>query len=134
MKIIFLSLTTIISLSFFSCKSKKESNTVSEIKTETNTSNTSQNTANGTYRLIVSFISIGTGVDGDAYSRLEKFIQDHPKKLAYEKKRWGREGEEDFMFTLKEFKASEQAKFIADLKVAIGKSERVQYKENEKSR
>ena len=134
MKTIFLSLTTIISLSLFSCKSKKESNTVSKINTETNTSNTSQNIANGTYRLIVSFISIGTGVDGEAYSRVEKFIQDHPKKPSYEKKRWGREGEEDFMFTLKEFKASEQQKFISDLKAAIGKSDRVHYKENEKSR
>ena len=134
MKITFLTLTTLISLSLLSCKSKKESNTVSEIKTESNTSITSQNTANGTYRLIVSFISIGTGVDADAYNKLEKFVQGHPKKPSYEKKRWGREGEEDFMFSLKEFKAEEQVKFISDLKVAIGKSDRVQYKENEKSR
>ncbi len=134
MKIIFLSLATIFSLSVFSCKSKKESNAVSEIKTETNTTNSSQNTANGTYRFIVSFISIGTGIDGEAYSRLEKFIQDHPKKPSFEKKRWGREGEEDFMFSLKEFKVADQAKFISDLKAAIGKSDRVQYKENEKSR
>jgi hypothetical protein len=134
MKIIFLSLASIISLSLFSCKSKKQSNTVSEIKTETNTTNTNQRLENGSYRLIVSFISIGTGVDGEAYNKLEKFIKEHPKSPSFEQKRWGREGEVDFMFTLKEFKANEQLKFISDLKVAIGKSDRVLYKENEKSR
>lgn len=132
MKSIFINSALIFSVLFFACKSKQATaNTTDNTNTSTNSADVN---APKTYRLIVSFISIGTGVDGDAYSKLEKFVQGHPKKPAYEKKRWGREGEEDFMFTLKEFKAADQAKFISDLKAAVGKSDRVLFKENEKSR
>ena len=132
MKSLFINSALIFSVLFFACKSKQATaNTTDNTNTSTNSADVN---APKTYRLIVSFISIGTGVDGDAYSKLEKFVQGHPKKPAYEKKRWGREGEEDFMFTLKEFKAADQAKFISDLKAAVGKSDRVLFKENEKSR
>jgi len=132
MKILFINSALIFSVLFFACKSKQATaNTTDNSRTITNSVDAD---APKTYRLIVSFISIGTGVDAVAYANLEKFIQGHPKKPSFEKKRWGREGEEDFMFTLKEFKAADQAKFISDLKATIGKSDRVQYKENEKSR
>ena len=132
MKSLFINSALIFSVLFFACKSKQATaNTTDNTNTSTNSADVN---APKSYRLIVSFISIGTGVDGDAYSKLEKFVQGHPKKPSYEKKRWGREGEEDFMFTLKEFKAADQAKFISDLKAAVGKSDRVLFKENEKSR
>lgn len=132
MKSLFINSALIFSVLFFACKSKQATaNTTDNTNTSTNSADVN---APKSYRLIVSFISIGTGVDGDAYSKLEKFVQGHPKKPSYEKKRWGREGEEDFMFSLKEFKATDQAKFISDLKAAVGKSDRVLFKENEKSR
>ena len=132
MKSLFINSALIFSVLFFACKSKQATaNTTDNTNTSTNSEDVN---APKTYRLIVSFISIGTGVDGDAYSKLEKFVQGHPKKPTYEKKRWGREGEEDFMFSLKEFKSADQAKFISDLKAAVGKSDRVLFKENEKSR
>ena len=128
MKTLVLCFSVLFTVTLVACKSKQSANSsTNNAKTEV--------ASPSTYRLIVSFISIGTGVDGDAYSKLEKFVQEHPKKPAFEQKRWGREGEVDFMFSLKEFKsAADQAKFINDLKAAIGKSDRVQYKENEKSR
>lgn len=131
MKTLLINSAFIFSVLFFACKSKQA---IANSKENNSTVNSADANASKNYRFIVSFISIGTGVDGDAFNKLEKFIKEHPKKPAFEQKRWGREGEVDFMFSLKEFKTAEQAKFINDLKAAIGKSDRVQYKENEKSR
>lgn len=111
-----------------SCKSKEKAS--KDNSTTTSSEKTMQSEKK--YRFIVSFFSIGTGLDADAFTKFENFVKNHPSKPAYDTFRWGREGETDISFNLKEFKKeADKTKFIEDLKAAIGKSDRVRYKENE---
>lgn len=123
--LLFICLTTLIV--GVSCKSKEKS---SNNTTTTNT-NAKVNSTDKKHRFIISFISIGTGIDSDAYTKMEKFLASHPNKPKFETYIWGREGESDLAFQLKEISSKDQPKFISDLKAAIGESDRVQYKENE---
>jgi hypothetical protein len=112
-----------------SCKNKEKATSSSD-----NSTASSANAKQGTEkksRLIVSFKSIGAGIDTDAQAKMEKFVKEHPKKPKYDVYGWGREGETDYAFSLKEIKAADQAKFIEDLKAAVGQSSLVDYKENE---
>ncbi|MES2588004.1 MAG: hypothetical protein V4622_03420 [Bacteroidota bacterium] len=91
-------------------------------------------TADTNYRFSVSFISIGSGTDGKAKKVFEAFIADYNTKnkckLVYETTPWGREGEVDYCFKLKELKAKQQESFITDLKEALKSSTLVRYQEN----
>lgn len=80
----------------------------------TTASGTQQETApkEETFRFIASFYSIGQGVDGIMHDKFVQFLQNYPKKIAYEPKRWGREGEVDYCLGLKELSAAEQAEFV----------------------
>ena len=57
------------------------------------------------YRFVVSFISKGAGPDNNARKQVLDLIQKQAKPLAYEARIWGREGEEDFIFNLKDVSA-----------------------------
>ena len=52
--------------------------------------------------LVISFYSIGTGVNGEAYDNVLAAIKKHNKqnhtRLRYEEIHWGREGERDLCF------------------------------------
>lgn len=131
MKTIVLIFSAFALLAGASCKNKEKASSTANNSSSTNTTNSKSMQSEKKYRLVVSFISIGTGIDRDAYTKMEKFVKEHPKKPVYERYGWGREGETDVAFLLKEMKSSEQTKFISDLKAAIGNSDRVNYKENE---
>lgn len=132
MKKIIVLISAIALITGTSCKSKEKAS--KDESSTTSTSNTKNMQSDKKHRFIVSFFSIGTGVDTDAYTKFENFVKNHPSKPAYDSYRWGREGEVDIVFNLKEFKkAADQAKFIEDLKKAIGNSDRVRYAENEKT-
>lgn len=124
MKKLILLFSVVALVSVASCKNKEKSK-------KTNDTNNTSMQSQEKYRFVVSFFSIGTGIDTDAMTKLEAFVNNHPKKPVYETFRWGREGETELAFTLKEFKKTEQAKFIEELKKAIGNTDRVRYKENE---
>ncbi len=53
--------------------------------------------------LVVSFISIGAGIDQEANNKLDKVVQDFVKKneckINSEMRTWGREGEKDYCFS-----------------------------------
>ncbi len=102
----------------FSCKSSKSTATTAKVTSAEN------------YRLVISFISIGTGIDGDSHDAIKKFIADHAKKPAVETFRWGREGEVDYCLQLKELSSKEQKAFVEEIKKLAGKSELVQISEN----
>ena len=119
MKTLLINSAFIFSVLFFACKSKQAT---ANSKENNSTVNSADANAPKTYRFIVSFISIGTGVDGDAFNKLEKFIKEHPKKPAFEQKRWGREGEVDFMFSLKEFKTMKSRFFFSSFLIALATS------------
>ena len=134
MKSIVLIFSVVALIATSSCKNKEKA---ASTATNTNPASAASNSKNmqseKKYRLVISYNSIGTGIDRDAYEKMEKFVKEHPNKPAYDRYTYGREGETDIAFFLKEIKSGDQAKFISDLKAAIGKSDRVNYKENDKA-
>ncbi len=103
---------------------------------EKNTTTTSQNTnmPETNYRLIVSFISIGSGTDKKAKQQYDQFISQYEQKykikLNYEITSWGREGEVDYCFKLIELKEKQQELFITETKEILKSSSLVRFKEN----
>lgn len=104
-----------------------------------NTKNTTSSAASGkskstTYRLIVSFISIGTGIDATAKSSLDELIKRTQKEIGKSVENtstsWGREGEVDYCITLKELSKDQQAKFVSDTKKILSGNSRVFITEN----
>lgn len=68
------------------------------------------------YRLSVSFISIGAGIDRKAKPQYSKYIiefaQKNKIKLNCEIVNWGREGEVDYCFELTELDEKQQELFL----------------------
>jgi len=83
------------------------------------------------YRLVISFISKGAGTDHNARKQVLDLIEKQAKKPMYEARIWGREGEEDFIFTLKELNLDEQKVFVGEVKKLVSNSDLVLIKENE---
>jgi hypothetical protein len=88
----------------------------------------------GKARLLVSFISIGTGIDLGMKEKFDAMIANHPKKPKVDMAPWGREGEVDYYFNLTEMSPQEQADFVIKTKELLGKNERVHITENEMPR
>lgn len=93
------------------------------------------NSADNVYRLIVSFYSIGTGVNSAAVQQLEAFVKKYETKnkvsVPYTPVRWGREGEVDYCFMLSEMSAPQQIAFIAETKALLKGAEHIHFKENQ---
>jgi hypothetical protein len=91
--------------------------------------------AQNNYRFIVSFISIGEGTDRNGRETLDGVLASWEKKkgapVAFESVPWGREGEVDFCFNLKELSKKEQELFIADMKTAFNGRSLIQMTENQ---
>jgi hypothetical protein len=122
-------LASLVSLACISCKSKKES--VKTTETPATASTATAPEAPITYRLIVSFISKGAGIDGETVTALLAYVSAHPKKPAYKEVRWGREGETDYCFTLSELSAKKDVvEFLEEVKKITAKSDRVSINEN----
>lgn len=104
-------------------------------KAELNQTVAAENSAakDSSYRFIVSFISIGSGIDKKAKNQYEQFLKDFELKnnvtISYEKKYWGREGEVNFCFMLNELKKEEQESFILQSKNLLTNSTLVRFKE-----
>src|SRR5215212_10059027 len=66
--------------------------------------------------VIISFYSIGQGIDRGQTEKLIAFIQSYEKKagkkIEYSEIHWGREGETDYCFPMKGFSDSQTADFI----------------------
>lgn len=113
-----------------SCKSKKETSTKTvENKTEQNI-----NEQKVVYKLIVSFISKGAGTDNTKRTALIEYVNSHPKKPKFETINWGREGETDYCFNLKELTTKkEMVEFIEKVKSISGGSDMMQLIEDSES-
>lgn len=81
-------------------------------------------------RLIASFYSIGEGTDRVTREEFEKFLESYSPKVAFDLKRWGREGETDYCLKLKELNASQKEDFVRKAKAILQKSKLVHIKEN----
>jgi len=123
-------LASLASLACLSCKAKKEAAKTAEATPTTEV--TQQNSDSiVTYRLVVSFISKGGGPDHTKQTALLKYIESHPKKPAYKTVLWGREGENDYCFTLSELTTkAEVISFIDNVKKIAAGSDMMQVSEN----
>lgn len=85
-----------------------------------------------TIRYVVSFYSIGQGIDGKANDEFVKFLDSYAKKISYTPAHWGREGEIDYCLALTELSAAEQTEFVKKANELLAKSKLVHQKENTK--
>lgn len=74
-------------------------------------------------RVVVSFISIGSGIDYATKDALDKWCADRNAK--YEVKNWGREGETNYCFFLTGMQTRQQDIFVRDLRTFLGTNELV---------
>ncbi len=98
---------------------KKKTSSVAKIQDE-----------NPKYRLAISFISIGTGIDSKTYKKVDSFLVAQPKKLVCIDQAWGREGEFDKYFLLNELSSKQQRSLIGQLKKICEGNEMVIISEN----
>ena len=146
MKLLLIFITSI--LLFGPCKSSKDTaSDTAESKTETpeKTLNppdeqtivvkeTQSDETKTTYNLLVSFISRGEGINGQAKTKLDDFIIDfeakHSLTIQYEKINWGKEGERDYCFDLSNLSQSKQKTFITGSKTLLSTADQVLIYEN----
>jgi hypothetical protein len=85
-------------------------------------------------RLAVSFYSICCGIDQKAKEDLDKFIARYEKskrkRLKKVETHWGREGEIDYCFKLKELSRRDQTRFISQVRTLLKSSKLVHINEN----
>jgi hypothetical protein len=72
-----------------------------------------------TYRVTISFISKGEGIDIKSQETLENWLKNQPKTPKYEKTHWGREGETNYCLKLDELSTREQEIFVRDLRTLL---------------
>lgn len=136
MKILILSLV----IAFFSCKNNaKVSNsspdensresTLDSMKTSVKNEADSAN-----YRLVIMFYSIGEGIENEYITAFEDSISGFSsrigKNINFEKMSWGREGETDYCFQLRELTDSEKMDFIDQTRLLFKKAKWVNIYEN----
>lgn len=142
----------LLMLSFAQCKSSSKatsnSSSASSASNSNSSSSSSASASGGTnlnssnqsmdtnddkkkvYRLVVYFISKGSGVNSEVLQKIDAYAENHPKKPAVDKIRWGREGEVDYGFMLRELSTKEQDEFVSEVKKIIGRTDLVRVKEN----
>ncbi len=89
-------------------------------------------------RLVITFASIGAGIDPNGKTMLDGYINSFKEKsgklVKYGTLAWGREGEYDCEFSLNELNLNEQADFVNGLKKLFGENQLIQIEENKPSR
>jgi len=132
---------TIISLTiliFGGCKNSKVSTNNQEMKNEsgtlTETKTLESDNITDIYRISVSFISKGGGIDESLKAKYVQYIKDFNEKrsikVVYEIANWGKEGETDYCFKLSELTKEEQQSFIDRSKTILKGSDLVIITEN----
>ena len=86
------------------------------------------------YSMVVSFYSIGSGIDLPVAQEFDYLVKDFQEQFgndfSYEKVGWGREGEVDFCIQLDKLKSVSMETFKKRADEILKKSERVHSKEN----
>ena len=88
--------------------------------------------------IVVSFISVGAGINSSALKQLESFIHEFEQynsvKITFNKINYGREGEIDFCFDLSPLKDDCRGLFLSKSKDILANKENVRYQENKTCR
>jgi hypothetical protein len=110
-----------------SCKS----NNSTKASDKNNQSTVNQNTIQEEkYPLVLSFYSIGTGVDGNHLRKFSEFLESYQPKLNPIVTPWGREGEVDFCFTLSELSTKQRSQFVKQVREQLKDCKLVHINEN----
>ncbi len=80
---------------------------------------------------VVSFISIGAGIDDDTAQEFEEFLRTKYPDLSYEANPAGYEGERDYCFDLSDLSEEQQVTFREESTQILQKSKLVQISEPE---
>lgn len=126
-KLYFFSIFFLMLIVLFNCNAQK-TNTHPQAVEQPNSQNPPVKKIK--FALIISFTSHASGIDGEKYDAIMKYIQAYPKKIVYKQYFWGREGERDICMNLKELKKSERKSFIDEIKKIANGSDRVLINEN----
>ena len=80
-------------------------------------------------KLVISFISIGTGIDYKATEQLSSYVQDFQEKYQVQLdptiKNWGREGETDYTYDLKKLTKKQCKAFVEKIEEMYTENNRV---------
>ena len=86
------------------------------------------------YSLVVSFYSIGSGIDRPVAQEFDYLVKDFQEQFGEdfiaERVSWGREGEVDYCIQLGKLKPTASASFKSRADIILRKTERVHSKEN----
>jgi hypothetical protein len=82
------------------------------------------------YPLVLSFYSIGTGVDGTHLRKFNEFLDSYQPKLNPIITPWGREGEVDYCFSLIELSTNQRNKFVKQVRELLKDCKLVHINEN----
>lgn len=119
----------ISAIALIACKNSEKATTNSSNTKQANSQETMQNDKE---IFTVSFISKGEGIDRDLKTKFEeglaKFNADQQLNLTPEKKPWGREGEFNLEFDLKNLSTKQKKAFSSFVKETIGNSDMLQIK------
>ncbi len=110
-----------------SCKSNNSSKASDKINQSTVNQNTIQEEK---YPLVLSFYSIGSGVDGNHLRKFSEFLESYQPKLNPIITPWGREGEVDFCFTLNELSTKQRNQFVKQVREQLKDCKLVHINEN----
>lgn len=128
---------TITLAAFVSCKNSKQAAQTNSTAATTPTMATpepAKELPDSIFRLKVTFISIGEGIDGKAVEQMEEIMVNHQRDfgmpLAKEEFRWGREGEIDYCFKLKNSDRKAQDTFVRQIREKFSENKLVQIQEN----
>src|SRR5437868_7499783 len=84
--------------------------------------------------IVISFYSIGAGVNTRAVESIEKFIGEYStktgKSIPYSKVAWGREGEVDFCISLVELQGEQKRIFVQETRRLARQYEQVNFYED----
>ena len=91
-----------------------------------------------TFRVVISFISIGEGTDPEGPAKVENLLKSwerrYGEKVAYTVQPWGREGESDYNFTLRGMNSGKQEEFVKQLQSALKDEKLILVTENKHNR
>jgi len=122
---------------FSCCKSKQDvaKSPTPAAKPETSaTSDEIQAQKDAYNNIVISFYSVGEGVNAKAIDTLENFIAEYSKKInksmPYSKISWGREGEVDFCISLAEIEGEQKRIFVQETRRQARQFEHINFYEN----
>jgi len=105
-----------------------------EIKSKELTNNQNKNPETEIYSLVVSFYSIGAGIDRSVAQEFDYLIKDFQEQFGEnfisERVSWGREGEVDYCIQLGKLKTASLDSFKSRADLILKKTDRVHTKEN----